>query len=185
MVRITGKAFTAPAVWILAIATLAACSDIAVRRDWIPGVDFSHFRTFAVLEETPDTISEFANQRIRNAIIAELTAKGFQQQDVAGKADLAIGYQVATEDTTSYQTVRSGWGYYGYDSHRAVTEKINITTGTLIVAAFQEDNRELVWEGSASGTIDRSSSQAIREQRINDGVRRIFKDFPATVTDGR
>jgi len=165
MIRITDNAITKQSVWMLVLLTLTACSDIAVRSHVTPGVDFSQFRTFAVLEYTPDTISEFANQVIRNAIVAELTAKGFQQQDVADKADLAIGYQVATEDTTSYQTVRSGWGYYGYDSHRAVSEKINITTGTLIVAAFQEDSRELVWEGSASGTIDRSSSPAIKEQR--------------------
>lgn len=183
MGKSTNNAITKRAVWILALATLAACSDIAVRSDWTPGIDFSQFRTFAVLQYTPETISEFANQRIRNAIVAELTAKGLQQLDSPDKADLAIGYQVATEDTTSYQTVRSGWGYYGYESHRAVEEKVNITTGTLVIAAFRQDNKELVWEGSASGTIDRSSSQELKEHRINDAVRRIFKDFPPAVTD--
>ncbi len=183
MVPNTAKAITKRGVWILALATLTACSDIAVRSDWTPGVDFSQFRTFAVLEATPETISEFANQRIRDAIVAELTAKGLQPLDGPDEADLAIGYHVVTEDTTSYQTVRSGWGYYSYESRRAVTEKVNITKGTLVIAAFRKDNKQLVWEGSASGTVDRSSSPALIEQRINDAVRKMFKDFPPAMTD--
>ena len=41
----------------LAIAALAACSSISVTTDWDPGIDFSKFKTFAVLENTEQSIN--------------------------------------------------------------------------------------------------------------------------------
>lgn len=162
----------------IVFAMLVACSGISVTNDWDPGVNFSQFKTFVVLKETQPSIDQLVDQNIRTAIVAELTAKGLRRTDIPEKADLAIGYQVTTEERSSYQPVRSGWGYYGYESKRAVSEKVNVTMGTLVIAAFRMKGKKLVWEGSASGTVDSSSQPEQRENRINDAVRRIFKDFP-------
>ena len=179
-------------VLFIVFASLAACSGISVTSDWDPGVDFSQFKTFAVLEETQPSINRLVDQRVRAAIVAELTAKGLRQVDTPDKADLAIGYQVTTEQHSTDHTVHSGWGTRGYRSSRHThwrtptgtsrTTQVNFTVGTLVIAAFQMSDKELVWEGSASGTVNPSSGPEQREQRINDAVQRILKDFPPGAT---
>jgi len=176
----------------IVFASLAACSGISVTSDWDPGVDFSQFKTFAVLEETQQSVNRLVDQRIRAAIVAELTAKELRQVDTPDKADLAIDYQITTEQQTSHHTVHSGWGARGYRSSRHThwrtptgtsrTTQVNFTVGTLVIAAFQMSDKELVWEGSASGTVNPSSGPEQREQRINDAVQRILKDFPPGAT---
>ena len=173
-------------------ASLAACSGISVTSDWDPGVDFSKFKTFAVLEETQPSINRLVAQRIRAAIVMELTAKGLQQVDTPDKADLAIGYQVTTEERTTHHTVHSGWdgyrsGWSGSTHWRSpagtsTTRQVNFTVGTLVIAAFRMSDKELVWEGSASGTVNPSSGPERSQQRINDAVQRVLKDFPPDAT---
>ncbi len=179
------------ALFILFVS-LAACSGISVTSDWDPGVDFSQFNTFAVLEETQPSINRLVDQRVRAAIVAELTSKGLRQVDVPDKADLAIGYQITTEQHTSHHTVHSGWGTRGYRSSRhthwrtpvtsSTTTQVNFTVGTLVIAAFQVSDKELVGEGSGSGTVNPSSGPEQSERRINDAVQRILKDFPPGAT---
>jgi hypothetical protein len=170
-----------------ALAVLTACSGITTTSDWDPGVDFSRFKTFALLEEAQPSVSRLVDQRVRAAIAAELGAKGLQQVERPEQADLAIGYQVTTEERTSYHTVHNGWRTNRYWTSRAhwgssvgtsTTRQVNFTVGTLVVAAFQMGDKELVWEGSASATVDPSSGPERSEQRINEAVGRIFEDFP-------
>ncbi len=186
------------AALFLAITTLTACSGISINNDWDPGADFSQFQTFALLDNMGQPINGFNEQRIVAAIVADLTSKGLQQVDDGDKADLAIGYQVTTEDRTSFQTVHSSWSGHGYryPSHwggstrhssmhwgttnmgTSTTTQFNYTVGTLIIAMFEADNKELVWEGSASGTVTQSSRPEVNEQRINDAIQRILRSFP-------
>ncbi len=174
----------------IACAAFAACSSISVTSDWDPSIDFSQFETFALLEEPQQSVTRLVDQRIRAAIVAELTAKGLEQVDTPDKADLAIGYQVTTEERTSYHTVDNAWRSNRYWSSRAHwgpslgagrTTRIDFTVGTLVIAAFQTGDKELVWEGSASGAVNPSSGPKQSEQRINDAVRQILENFPPDV----
>ena len=77
-------------------------------------------------------------------------------------ADLAIGFQVATENRRSYSTVSTGWSARGYRHHRrghhgpgmtTVTTRTRArayTVGAIVVAIFDGENKELIWEGSGS-----------------------------------
>ncbi|MGI9319909.1 MAG: DUF4136 domain-containing protein [Thiogranum sp.] len=177
---------------IILLASLGACSGISVTSDWDPGVDFSQFKSFVVLEETQPSINRLVDQRVRAAIVAELTARGLRQVDAPDKADLAIGYQITTENRTSEHTVHSGWGTRGYRSSwhthwrtpvgTSTTTQVNFTVGTLVIAAFQMNDKELVWEGSGSGAVNPSRGPEQSKQRINDAVRQILKDFPPGAT---
>ena len=96
---------------LFAIVVLAAsCSSISVTTDWDSETNFSKFKTFVVLENTDQSINRLTNQRIRTAVVSELTSRGLQQVDSQEMADLAIAYTVATEQRTSFQTVHSGMG---------------------------------------------------------------------------
>lgn len=175
---------------LFAVMVLAACSTLSVTSDWDPAVDFSKFRTFYILENEEPSVNQLVDQRIRGAIVADLMAKGWQQAESQDKADLAFGYQVTTEGRTTYQTVHTGWGSYGFRSNRmhwsgsvgtSRTTQFNYTVGTLVIAAFGVENKELVWEASGSDTVNPSSSPEQSTQRINAAVQQILKGFPPGV----
>lgn len=189
MLRYTRNNIIKFTAFLTAIAALASCSSISVNSDWDPNIDFSKFNTFAVLDEPTQAINRLVDERIRTAITAELTARGLRQVDKPEKADLAIGYQVTTEERTTYQTVHGGWSAsrhsfnsshmrWGGSVGTSRTTPVNFTVGTLVIAVFQMNNKELVWEGSGSGTVNPSSGPEQSAQRINDAVQRILKDFP-------
>ncbi len=182
--NITAKA----SVLVFVVVSLAACSSISVTSDWDTSVDFSQFKTFAILENEKPTINRLIDQRIVDAIAADLVAKGLQHVDTTDRADLAIGYQVTTEERTSFHTVHSGWGAYGYPSSRSGwyggtpgssrATQVNYTVGTLVIPVFQMANKELIWEGSGSGVVNPSRTPEQSVKHINDAVQSILKGFP-------
>ena len=182
-----GDAIVKKAALFVTIAALAACSGIRVTSDWDPAVDFSQFQTFAILDEGQQARNPLNDRRIRAAIAADLSAKGFRQVDTLDKADLAIGFQITTDERTSYQTVHHGWSSAGFHRRRShwggsvgisTTTQWNYTVGTLVIAVFEARDKELVWEASGSRTKNPSSSPEQSEQRINEAVREIMQDFP-------
>ena len=177
-------------VLLVLIMLLVACSSMSVTRDWDPNFDFSQFQTFAILENDQD-VNRLIDQRIVDSIVATLTAKGFKQVDTPETANLVIGYQMVTESRRSYQTVHASWDRRGFRSPRshwgghmgtARTTVFHYTVGTLVIAAFESSNKDLVWEGSASSTaIDSATGAEQRNKLINDAVQKILKDFPPGV----
>ena len=175
-------------VSIVMIAALTACApSITVTSDWDPGFDFSQSQTFVLLESDIPGINRFVEQRIRDAIVANLTKAGLQQVDSLDGADLAVGNEVATEGRTRYQTVHSGWSGSGMHSSSARwgmstgtsrTVQRNYTVGTLVIAVFETDSKELVWEAAGAQTIDATSTPEESEKQINNAVKRILRDFP-------
>ena len=178
-------------ILLFAVTTFTACSTMSVSNDWDQSVDFSKFKTFALIDNAEPAVNRLIDQRIRAAIITDLTAKGFKQLDNYEQADLAIGYEVATEQRRSYQTVHSGWGMSGFRAHNvrlgasmshSTTRPIDFNVGTLIIAAFKMDDKVLVWEGTASDTVSPASTPEQSTQQINTAVQKILKEFPPGVT---
>lgn len=189
MLQYLRSVFMTSLVASVTIAGLAACSSISVTSDWDSDVDFSSFKTFALLPGELPAVNRLIDQRIRNALVVELSARGLRQVEAHDNADLAVGYQVTSEERTTYQTVYSGWRRtdYGFRASRSGwgrtastsrTQQINFTVGTLVVAMFRMSDKELVWEGTGSATVDPSSGPERSERRINDAVRQILEGFP-------
>jgi hypothetical protein len=176
---------------LLACGLLVGCSTIDVQTDWDRAVDFTRFESFALLENSEPSINRLIDGRIRAALVEELTSKGLRQLEAAEGADLAIGFQVATQNRRSYQTVSSGWRASGYrhrrgrpgwhDQTMTVTTRTRVreyTVGALVLAIFGGKGKELVWEGSGSRRLDSSGGPEQSEQRIRDAVQQILQDFP-------
>ncbi len=173
---------------LLAIAGLAGCSTLVLTSDWDPDVDFSQFQTFAILDDGGPGISRLVDARVRIAIIADLTSKGLRQEGVPDLADLAVGYQVATEERRTYQTLHSGWGTNGFRFHHSSwgdttgtsrTVPSTYTIGTLVIAIFQMMDKELVWEASGNRRVTQASgTEAEAQQRMNKDVQQLMRDFP-------
>jgi hypothetical protein len=173
---------------IITIAALAACTaSITITSDWDPAFDFSQSQTFVLLEDDIPGINRFIEQRVTAAIAAELSSKGLQQVNTIDDADLAFGFDIATENRTSYRTTHSGFSNNGWHSNSARwgmstgtsrTTQRNYTVGTLIIAAFDSVGKELVWETAGASTIDPAGNPNESQESINTKVERILRDFP-------
>ena len=177
---------------LVTTALLAGCTSVRVRSDWDRAVDFSRFESFAILEDADPSINQLIGGRIRSALVESLTSKGLQEVETVDGADLAVGFRVATENRRSYHTVYSGWRSRGYRHSRrgwsggmataTTTTRTRVyTVGELVIAVFDAESKELVWEGSGSRRVDPSGGPERSEQRIQDAVRQILRDFPPGV----
>jgi hypothetical protein len=178
-------------VALIACGLLIGCSTIDVRTDWDRAIDFSRFESFALLENSEAAINRLIDARIRASIIEEISSKGLRQLETIEGADLAIGFQVTTQDRRSYRTVSTSWRASGYRHRRSRPgwhdQTMNTTTrtrvreytvGALVLAIFDNKTKELIWEGSGSGRLDLSGGPEQSEQRIRDAVQQILRDFP-------
>ncbi|MBW2424156.1 MAG: DUF4136 domain-containing protein [Deltaproteobacteria bacterium] len=182
-------------VAMLAIPTMVSCSGLRVQNDWDPSVDFSRFQTFTILVNEEPAMSPLIDRRIRAAIGDQLDAEGLREVGSIEEADLAIGYQVATEQRHTYQTVSTGWHSHGFRHSRrshwhgttmasSTTRRRAYTVGSLVIAVFDAESMELVWEGSGSRRISASSNPEQSRQRILDAVQRVMRDFPPPAAPG-
>jgi hypothetical protein len=168
---------------------LTSCSGVHVRSDWDQAVDFTRFDSFALIEESAPSINPLVDGRIRTALVETLLSRDMEKVESVDEADLAIGFLVATETRRSFRTVYSGWRSRGYRHSRrgfrggagtaSTTTRTRVyTVGELIIAVFDAESNELVWEGSGVRRVDRSGGPEQSERRIQDAVSQILRGFP-------
>ncbi len=189
MGRATRSNILKAAILLLAITVLQACSGLTIESDWDRSVNFSEFKTFSFMKENEQQINRIIDERVRAAIVENFTSIGLRQVDSSEKADLVIGFHVIIDDRTTYFRVYNTWHNHGFSSSRhhwhyspmvvgSTTTQFHYRVGTLIIAAFQERGKELVWESTGSRTINESNNPERNEQRINDVVQRMLRNFP-------
>ena len=172
---------------------LSGCgSGISVTNDWDPGVDFSAFSTFAVLDEAAggSGIDQLIQNRIKGSIASTLQAKGMRQVDNADDADVAVGWQLTTDQRSSFSTVSTGWGGYGWgrggwyggSSMGMTTSRTTETryeVGTLVIAMFDPKKEEMMFTATGSKTLSSGNlSPEESQKRIDEAVAKILEDFP-------
>jgi len=54
----------------------------------------------------------------------------------------------------------------------------NYTVGTLIIAMYETDEKELVWETSGSSRVNQWGSPEQSEDGINDSIGKVMQNFP-------
>ncbi len=171
---------------------VSACAGIKVSSDWDPSVDFSQYQSFAVLDEAPGSaqLDQLIRGRIKAAIATTLQAKGMSQVDSPDDADLAVGWQLTTEERSSFQTVSTGWGGYGrygragwYGAGAGMatsrTTETRYDVGTLVIALFDETKDQMIFTGTGSKELAATNLTPQESQkRINEAVAAILKDYP-------
>lgn len=177
---------------VLAVALSGCGSGISVSSDWDPAVDFTKFNTFVVLDEASGGggLDQLVQNRIKNSITSTLQAKGMRQASSQDDADVAVGWQVTTDERSSFQTVSTGWGGYGYGRYgwyggtgmgmtTSRTTETRYEVGTLVIALFDTGREEMIYTSTGSKTLkgDNPSPQEM-QKRIDEAVAKILEDFP-------
>ena len=150
-----------------------------VKTDYDRNAKFAQYKTYSWEQvKTKDALNV---DRIKTAVNAVLTAKGWTQVDSGG--DVSI---VAIEMTRDQQTLNTfydgfggGWGWRrfgagGFGEATTTTETYKV--GTVVVDLFDTKNKQLVWRGAASDTLSNNSDKNIKN--LDKGVEKMFKNFP-------
>ena len=163
-------------------ARIAVAQD--VRYDFDKDKNFSQFKTYKWVpinwaDESDDVT---AKQLVVAAVDAELSKKGLSKTD-RDTADLYIGYQTAVRSEKKYSGWKfgPGWGrtWYGGETRGEpyrLTSKIYV--GQLDLSIYDSADKQLVWRGVASKTVDPKAEPDKKQKIINTAVERLLENYP-------
>jgi hypothetical protein len=178
------------AVLALGMSILGATSTLAqdVRYDFDKDKDFSKYKTYKwVPIKGADQPDELTAKQVTAAIDTELASKGLTKTD-ADTADLYIGYQTAIGTEKQYTSYSSDWGYgsgwgrgwYGGGMGSSTTygSTSTVYVGQLDVSIYDPAQKQLVWRGVATKTLDPKAKPEKKQKNITKAVQKLLKNFP-------
>jgi hypothetical protein len=163
-----------------------------IRYDFDKDKDFSKYKTYKwVPIKGADQPDELTAKAITSAVDAQLAQKGLSKSD-SDSADLYIGYQIALGQEKEFTSYNTGWGYgpgwgagwYGYGGMTSNTTYGSTSTvyvGTVDLSMYDAAQKQLVWRGSASKTLDPKAKPEKKEKNINKAVAKLLKKYPPEV----
>jgi hypothetical protein len=151
----------------------------AVKTGYLPGVDFSKFHTYRWVASKNQYPDPTVDSQIKQSFDVQLAAKGLTKTD--GTADLDVNYQTAVsqqEKWVAYEDWTAGAGA-GWGANRLPQRKqVVVDVGTLILDIYETAAKRLVWEGSASKTLDPKSSSKVRQTNVDKAAKKLLENFP-------
>ena len=175
--------------FLLTLALAACATTPVVYTDFDPGAQFGNYRTYSWSEEKLPQAAPLMQQRIVNAIDAQLSAKGWSR--VASGGDVVVATSLANRQEYEIDTYYDpfwggGWGCGGWGWGHGYGWGVGggwhdsrvraYTVGTLAVDMYDARTNRAIWRGTAEGTVRRDPARQIAD--IQDAVTRMFLAFP-------
>src|SRR6201997_3158199 len=148
-----------------------------VKTDFDHQANFSQYKTYSWQEIKPP--NSLWDARIKSAVDAQLTAKGWTQVDSGGDVAIVAIATSHTEKTlqTFYDGMGGGWRWRGFGGMgEATTTEQDYKEGTLIVDMYDGKTKQLIWRGSSEDTVSNNAEK--NEKNLDKGVAKMFKKFP-------
>jgi Domain of unknown function (DUF4136) len=173
------------AAFLLLSVSAALAQD--VRYDFDKEKDFSKYKTYKwVAIKGADQPDDLMSKRITTTIDAELATKGMSKTE-ADTADIYIGYQTAIGQEKEFTSYNTGWGYgpgwgggwYGGGGMSTTYGSTStVYVGQLDVSMYDPAQKQLVWRGVATKTLDPKAKPEKKEKNITKAVAKLLKNFP-------
>jgi hypothetical protein len=173
--------FTLVVVFTIAADQRAFAQD--VRYNFDRDADFSKYKTYKWVDnKNAQRLDDLAERQFKTAMDAELAKKGLSKVD-SDNADLYLSYQVALQQEKQYTSFDSGWGYgrgwRGWGGTGISTGQTStIHVGAVDVDMYDVAERQLVWEGMASKTIDPRAKPDKQQKNLEKAVAKLLKNYP-------
>jgi hypothetical protein len=149
-----------------------------VRTNAMPGTDFAKFKTYRwVTVEGARYPNQILDAQIKQAIDQQMSAKGFTKTDAAD-ADLDLTYQVSIKGQTQWTAYGTGGMRWGWGGGMAVATPTQINVGTLILDMYNQSAKQLVWQGTATKTVNPGNSQEKIQKNLDNAMKKLLKNFP-------
>lgn len=177
-----------------AVLVLAACQATPVQPDYDVSRDFSNYRTWTWAEPAvsftpandPRIGSDLVAQRLKEAISAQLDARGLRPAASPEEADLKVHADMIVDEEQQMVTTNFGvgmgtgyWGVWGGGPVMSETRSVDYQTATLQIDLLDADDNQLVWRGSSTEVIrDQAPSPAERTRKTHELVSRVLTGYP-------
>ena len=168
---------------LLFLVALGTALAQHVKTDFDHQAVFSQYKTYSWQEIKP--ANSLWDARIKNAVDAQLAAKGWTQVDSGGDVSVVAIKTTQTQRTlqTFYDGFGGGWRWRGFGGMgEATTTEQDYKEGTLVVDMYDTKTKQLIWRGSAEDTL--SDKAAKNEKNLDKGVAKMFKKFPPEPAKG-
>ena len=173
---------------------LSAASVVAqdVRYNFDKDTDFSKFKSYKWIDlKDAQKLSDLGDKQVKATVDSELGRKGLIRTD-GDVADLYLGYQAAIGQEKQFTSFSSDWGYgggwyrggwYGGMGGMSTTtgQTSTIYVGQLAVDMYDPANRDLVWRGLASKTIDVKAKPDKQQKNLTKAVTKLLKNYPPPI----
>ena len=157
-----------------------SCSIYGVKYDYDQQANFAEFKTFDWMQipEKAD-IDSFILQRVKNAVNAELKAKGLTMS--SSNPDFLIAEHLGKMN--KIRVTDWGYGYSAYGRYGRSWGSRGVSThqykeGFLILDFVDTKSKKLVWRGSANAEVQNVNTPEKSEKLINAAVKAILKKYP-------
>jgi hypothetical protein len=172
---------------ILAILVLVASAPccggprLTVDADYEPTTDFAKYKTWSWMDGAKPSekdIDSLSQQRIKDAIEAELPKHGLSKADAGG--DLSANYQISVQHKIKQSNATVGVGYGWGPAHIGVSKSptSEYDEGTLIFDLVDPKTKTLIWRGTAKGTVHPENSPEEKKENIRKAIAFLLEDYP-------
>jgi len=164
------------------MALTISCSPIySVKYDYDTKTDFASLKTYDWLPiPAKKDIDRLNVERIKNAVDAQIAAKGFRK--TPDNPDFLIASHVGKKEKVRIEDWGYGYGPHGryrggYGGPRGV-DVYKFEEGSLILDFVEPKSKKLIWRGSAKAQINTDKTPEKREKLIAEAVQKILEKFP-------
>ena len=184
---VTGLALT------FGLGSCATSANVGVSSDFDHAVNFRAYKTWAWYpKQANDTeggpargYESFTDQRIRDAVSKDLTAKGLTE--TATSPDVYVAYSVRVENKQQVgggypyggygYPYYGGYGYGGFGGYPYGGGSYNYKAGTVIIDIVDARRKELAWRGTGQAQLSQNSISETETYRI---VNSVLGNYPPT-----
>lgn len=166
----------------LVLVAAAGCTPpLTIDTDYDTDTDFSKYKSFSWMQGSKPSekdIDGLTQQRIREAIEAELPKHGLKLVESGG--DLAANYQISIQRKIKQSNASVGVGYGWGPAHIGVSKSPSreYDEGTLIFDLVDPKSKQLIWRGTAVGTVHPEASPEERKENIRKAVGYLLAEYP-------
>ena len=151
-------------------ATPAMAQKVTV--DYSHSFDFKAVKTFQYVNTEDSNIkgNSIMADRVASMIKKELREGGLTE--VQSDPDIYVTYHYTSQDRKGYSTTNFGYGGYWDDWYgwgmgpgmgTSTTREYTYTEGTLIIDAYDAQEKKMVWRGSGTVTVKAKPDKQIRQ----------------------
>ncbi len=161
-----------------------SCSIYGVKYDYDLQANFAELKTFDWMQipEKAD-IDSLIVQRVKNAVNAELKAKGLMMS--SNNPDFLIAEHLGKKDkvhVANYGYGYGSYGRYGGDWGANGISAYQYEEGFLILDFVDTKSKKLIWRGSAKAVVENVNTPEKSEKIINAAVKQILKNYPPSLS---
>lgn len=161
---------------------LAGCASTPTTDvDYDVEYDFGKLKTFAFQPPAaePASTTTLYTARIKDAVVEELTFKGFEQTTVES-ADFIATYHLIVDTRYRIDNYYNAWGYHSHwrGGMHSTSRVREYKVGTLVIDMIDNATKTVFWRGSIQSGLRRNLSPEERGAMTRQAVQMVLQPFP-------